>query len=127
MAKYQIDAMLDAALNYLKTNCNAIHVDGTQPTNYTTANATYMLAQKTTSYAITGSPANGDSSGRKITTVAASSVSVTNAGSALHVALTGTVSSVATLLYVTTCATKALGTSDKVNIPAWDIEIADAT
>lgn len=126
MAKWQNDTMLDQALLWIKTNCDAVYVDSSQPTTYAEAQTTYMLAAKT-SYSITGSPANGDASGRKIATTAANSVSVSAAGSAQHIALTGSISSVQTLLYITTCTTKALTTSDKVNIPAWDIEIADAT
>ena len=125
MGKWQNDTMLDQALNWIKTNADALYVCSTQPTTYAQASTSYKLAAKT-SYSITGSPANGDSSGRKIATNAASSVSVASAGSAQHVAITGSISSTQTLLYVTTCSTKALGTSDKVNIPAFDIEIADA-
>ncbi|MCK5604835.1 hypothetical protein KAR91_23295 [Candidatus Pacearchaeota archaeon] len=125
MAKSQNDSMLDAALAWLKTNMDAIKVCSSQPTTYSEAHSTYMLA--TAAHSISGSPANGDSSGRKIEVPVKNSTSVSSAGSADHVALTGSISSSQTLMYVTTCSTKALGASDKVNIPAWDIEIADAT
>jgi hypothetical protein len=73
----------------------------------------------TTDYTV----ANGDTSGRKITTAAKSGVSVTASGTATHVSLDdGT-----TLLYVTTCTSQSLTSGNTVNIPAWKVEIADPT
>lgn len=125
MGKLVDDTVLDGALNIIKNNVTKVDVCGTQPTNYTEANATYMLAQKTglTSGDFTG-PANGDTNGRKLTCNAQSTISITNSGTALHIALTGTSS---VLYYVTTCTSQALTSGNTVSIPAWDIEIADPT
>ncbi len=121
MAKSVDDSVLDGALNVIKTNVTAISVCTTQPTTRTEAITTYMLATKTISSADCTGPANGDVSGRKLTLNANSAISITNSGSAQHVALTsGTV-----LLYVTTCTTQSLTAGNTVTIPAWDIEIAD--
>jgi hypothetical protein len=48
---------------------------------------------------------------------------VDTSGTATHVALCDATR----LLYVTTCTSQALTSGNTVNIPAWDIEIADPT
>jgi hypothetical protein len=131
MAKYQIDAMLDAALDYIKNNVTTISVCSAQPATYAEATTTYdggankyCLAKKTglTSGSFTGA-ADGDSSGRKLTVNQQATITVDASASATHVALcSGT-----TLLYVTTCTSQALTAGNTVTVPAWDIEIADAT
>ena len=97
-----------------------------QPTTYTEANATYALADIVIDSG-DFTKANGDTSGRKITIGAQSSVLIDASGTATHVALVITGSS--TLLYGTTCTSQALTAngSNTVNVPAWDIEIADPT
>jgi len=67
--------------------------------------------------------ADGDSSGRKLTVTAQSGVSVTATGTATHVVLADDVGS--ELLYVTTCTSQALTSGGSVDVPAFDIEIAD--
>ena len=71
--------------------------------------------------------ANGDTSGRKVTMGAKSSVLIDTSGTANHVALVRVADS--TLIYVTTCTSQALTAngSNTVNFPAWKIEIADPT
>jgi hypothetical protein len=69
--------------------------------------------------------ANGDTSGRKVTVAAKSSVLIDTSGTGTHIALCdGT-----NVLYVTTCTSQALTANGRntVNFPAWDIEIADPT
>ena len=126
MAKWQSDTMLDQALEWLKTNMDAIYVCTSQPTTFTHASVSYIIG--TAAHTIAGSVAAGDVSGRKIAVTAKSSIAVSasKAGSADHVAITGSVGSSDALLYVTTCTTKAIGQSDTINVPAWDIEIVDA-
>lgn len=124
MAKYQIDAMLDAALDYIKNNGTQLAVCSTFPTTYAEATSTYKLALKTglTSGSYTG-PANGDTNGRKITVNAQTAITVDTGGSAQHIAIcSGSV-----LLYVTTCTAQTLTAGNTVNTPAWDIEVADVT
>ena len=121
MGKWQLDAMLDAALNYIGTNATQIFVCSSEPQNYTEASSTYAL---TSTEAVTFQAAeNGDASGRKITVDEEADMSITASATALHVALT----SADTLLYVTTCTSQALTSGGTVTVPAWDIEIADAT
>lgn len=123
MAKWQNDSMLDAALDYIKNNTTQLCVCSAQPTTYAEATATYKLALKTglTSGSFTG-PANGDTSGRKVTINQQATIAVDSSGTATHVALcSGTV-----LLYVTTVTSQSLTAGNTVTVPAWDIEIADA-
>ena len=124
MAKWQNDSILDAALDYVKNNVTQECVCSQQPTTYNEAVVTYKLAIKTglTSGSFTG-PANGDSSGRKLTVNQQASINVDSSGDATHIALcSGSV-----LLYVTTCTQQTLTSGNTVTIPVWDIEIADAS
>ncbi len=123
MAKFAVDAVLDGSLDVIATATKLI-VCSAQPTTYTEANATYALAD----VVIDGTDftkANGDTSGRKVTIGAQTGVLIDTSGTATHVALVITGSS--TLLYGTTCTSQALTAngSNTVNVPAWDIEIAD--
>jgi hypothetical protein len=124
MAKLVDDTVLDGALNILRNGVTQLLVCSTQPTNYTEATSTYMLASRTglTSGSFTG-PANGDTNGRKLTVNQQATISVSTGGSAQHIALcSGTV-----LLYVTTCTAQTLVGGNTVTVPAWDVEIADPT
>jgi hypothetical protein len=58
-----------------------------------------------------------------VTSTQYAALTVTSSGSAEHVALIGD----STLLYVTTCAAKALTTADTVTIPGWSIHILEPT
>ena len=128
MAKWQNDLMLDAALNYTKNNAvrELVIASYTLGDSYATVTATAnVLASKTiTSSDFTG-PANGDTSGRKLTVNAANTNTIIYTGTATHIALTNGVD---TVYYVTSTTSQALVDNDSntVNIPAWDIEIADA-
>lgn len=130
MAKYANDAFMDAALSWIKTNCDALYVCSTQPTTYTEASSTYKLGAST-SYTVTGSPASDASpAGRQITIQAASSVAITSAGTMAHIALTGSIASTQTLMYVTTIPSGSqvsVAASDKVNMAAWTVTVADVT
>ena len=122
MAKSVHNNVLDAAFNELDaadlmTVCNA------EPTTRTEAVTTFKLADVAMTPDTDFTNADGDTSGRKVTVAAKSSVPVDTTGTATHVALCdGT-----RLLYVTTCTSQALTSGNTVNIPAWDIEIADPT
>lgn len=123
MAKATPDAVLDTMLDEIATATRQIACSA-QPTSFTEANSTYALADVTLDSG-DFSKANGDSSGRKLTTAAQSGVLIDTSGTATHVALVRVADS--TLLYVTTCSSQALTAngSNTVNFPAWDIEIAD--
>lgn len=119
MAKTVHDDVLDGAFNILN-DATLLTVCSAQPTTRTEAVTTYALAD----VAIDASDftvANGDTSGRKATVGAQSAVPVDTTGTATHIALCdGT-----RLLYVTTCTSQALTSGNTVNVPAFDIEIAD--
>ena len=122
MAKWQNDSMLDAALNYIKNGATLETVCTQQPTTRTEAAATYSLGSVVVSSA-NFTLANGDTSGRKCTVAVQNSVPVTATGTANYVALMDS----SNLMYVTTTTAKSLTSGDTMNIPAWDIEIADAS
>ena len=124
MAKSINDDVLDAAFDYLADNGNEMNVCSAEPTTYTQAHATYMLAQ----HALTSADyakADGDTSGRKVTIAEQADISVTNSGDATHIAIVDTVNS--KLLLVTTCTSQTLTAGNTVTVPAFDDEIADPT
>lgn len=132
MAKSVHNNVLDAALNYLKNNSNRIVVCTDAP-NYTQATTTfdssgYQLAVATIDASDFTGPADGDTSGRKIAVNAQSSMSINGIASgsqnATHVALVNQTSS-GWVNYVTTCTSQSLTAGNKVNTPAWDVEIRD--
>ncbi len=125
MAKATPDAVLDKPLDEISTSTRQIACSA-QPTTFTEANSTYALADVTLSGG-DFDKANGDTSGRKVTIAAKSSVLIDTSGTADHVALVRVADS--TLLAVTTCTSQALTAngSNTVNFPAWDIEFADPT
>lgn len=120
MAKWANDLMMDASLDYVAGSVRMVACSA-QPANYAGI-AAVALADVT----LAGgdfAKANGDTSGRKVTVAAKSSVQIDVSGAATHIALDdGT-----TLRYVTTCTSLALtaGAGNTVNFPAWDIEVAD--
>jgi hypothetical protein len=123
MAKAAPDIIMDGALDVIASATKQVACSA-QPTTYTEANATYALADIVIDSG-DFTKANGDTSGRKVTIGAQSSVLIDTSGTATHVALVRTADS--TLIYVTTCTSQALTAngSNTVNFPAWDIEIAD--
>lgn len=136
MAKNVHDNVLDAALNYIKTNANRLNVLTAEPTgasaytNATTDNDSsgYRLAGATISASDFTGPAEGAVSGRKLTVNAQSSMSingVTSAANATHVSLIKQASSSGAVLYTTTCTSQSLTGGNKVNTPAWAIELRD--
>ena len=116
------DDVLDAALNEIATSTRCC-VCSTEPTTYTEAITTYKLAD-VDSITFTG-PANGDASGRKIAFDAENAVPIDSSGTALHVALVDVGNTA--LQCVTTCTSQVLTGGGTVNIPAFDMEIADPT
>lgn len=120
MAKSVHNDVLDGAWDVLD-QADLMTVCSTQPTTRTEAVTTYKLADVAVTPNTDFTKADGDTSGRKVTVAAKSGVSVDTSGTAQHVALCdGT-----RLLYVTTCTSQALTSGNTVNIPAFDIEIAD--
>lgn len=127
MAKSINDTVLDGALDIIATGTE-ITVCSAQPTTYAEAHTTYMLAHNV----LTAGDGNGDftitdgdSSGRKVRITQQADITITNSGTATHVAIT--VTGTSTLLLVTTCTGQALTAGNTVTIPAFDDEIADPT
>lgn len=126
MAKAVHDDVLDAMLSYIADNTKRITICNAQPTTYTEGNATFALADVTTTEGTGGGDfaiANGDTSGRKLTVAQNASFTVDSSGTATHVALLDVDNS--KLLYVTTCTSQALTAGNTVTQPAFDIEVAD--
>lgn len=122
MGKMVADAVLDAALSYIKTNAILLVVCSDTPTTYANATTTYDLAD----VAIDGDDmviGDGTVSGRKLTISEQAAITINHSGTATHIALCST----DTLLYVTTCTSQALTAANTVTVPAWKIEIADPT
>lgn len=122
MAKSVHNDVLDGAFDVLDqadlmTVCNA------EPTTRTEAITTFKLADVAMTPNTDFTKADGDTSGRKVTVAAKSSVTVDTTGTGTHVALTDATR----LLYVTTCTSQALTAANTVNFPAWKVEIADPT
>ena len=121
MAKLVHDDVLDGALNIIKDNVVTELVCATQPTDRADALSKALADVAVGSADVT--VANGDTNGRKATIAAKSGVLVDAAGTGDHIALIdGT-----RLLYVTTMTSQVVAIGNLVNIPAWDIEIADPT
>ena len=123
MAKFFVDAVLDGLLEQindatLMTVCNA------PPTTYAEMSATFKLAD----VVMAGGDftiSNGDTNGRKVRVAAKSAVPIDTSGDATHVALA--ISGSSTLLGATTCTTQTLTALGTVDIPVWDVEVADPT
>lgn len=122
MAKVITDAVLDLPCDDIKT-CTEMYICSAEPTDRANA-ITLALATRT---GMTGSnytgPANGATSGRRITKNAESGISIAANGTATHVALcTGTV-----MKAVTTCGSQALSSGGTVSTSAFDAEFRDPT
>lgn len=117
MAKVASDGMIDGGLDKL-AGCTTLTVCAGQPTSQAD-----IAVRALASGAVTGvdfTKANGDTSGRKITTAQQSSLSIASSGTADHVAVDD-----GTDYFVTTCTAQALTAGGTVTVGAWDREIAD--
>ena len=123
MAKFFVDSVLDGLLEIindatLMTVCNA------QPTTYAEAATTFKLAD----VVMAGGDftiSNGDTDGRKVRVATKLAVPIDTTGTATHVALA--ISGSSTLLGATTCTSQALTSGGTVDVPVWDVEVADPT
>lgn len=127
MAVWVNDAAMDAELAWL-ADCDTYTVCSAQPTTYTEAITTYKLADVTLTAGDGNGDftiANGDTSGRKLTTAQQASIPIDADGTATHIAWCK--SGDTTLRRVTTCTSQALTNGGTVTVPVQDHEIADAT
>lgn len=125
MPKWANDLVMDAAMDYID-QANTMHVISSY-----TAGDSYATVVGNSLADVAMTPdtdfpkANGDVSGRKITVAAKNAIPVDASGTATHIALVRTTDT--SVRYVTTCTSQALVAGNTVNVPAWDIEIADPT
>lgn len=122
MAKAIPDAIIDAML--AAAEGDRLFVCSAEPSNYTEASSTYMLAAANVNVANDYTKAAG-STGRKSTLKAFNGISISNTGTATHVAIGN--SSGSTLLRVTTCSAKGLTQGDTVDIGSHAHEIGAPT
>lgn len=124
MAKWQNDAMLDLALNYLRENVTRMEVCKDQPTTYAEATGSMHIA---TVVMVTGTGdftlANGDVSGRKVTVGAKNGLTADITASGTHIVLLRVAD--ASLRYITTCTPQWITSGNSINVPAWKAELAD--
>jgi hypothetical protein len=119
MGKATPDAILDAMFDAISAAVTTMIVCSGEPANFAGISAVALADVAFSSSDLT--KANGDTSGRKVTTTQKSAVTIDSSGTATHVVL----ASGSVLLYVTTCTSQALTAAGTVTIPAWKIEIAD--
>ena len=122
MGKSIHNNVLDAALNYIKSNATELTVCSTEPTTYAEAHTTYKLADVVIDSDDFTGPAEGDVSGRKLAVNEQADIAVDATGTAAHVALTNGSD---TLILVTTCTEQGLTSGNTVTVPTFDDEIAD--
>ena len=125
MAKFVHDDALDAALAYIRDNANELVLLNADPgSTYSNAHSAYALG-KITVDSSDFTIANGDSSGRKITVTAQSSIGIGTTGNCNHIAINDTDNS--KVLLVTTVTSQAVTSGNAASTNAFDDEIADAS
>lgn len=131
MTKYQNDSMLDEALNWVKNHSNGVYALSTAaPTTFAMVTSNAVTASAAATANDWTGPANGDSSGRKITFGARSGLSVTQTATAHSYALVEISAGATALVYatdVTASDVQVLTSGNTANLSAFDIEIADAS
>lgn len=124
--KWCADAYLNAALSYLSSNATQLAVISdlgqTAGTDITYAMLSGHILAYVTIDSSDFTQAAGDTSGRKVTIGAQSSISITATGTAVMVVLTNGSNAV---YYCTTCSSQSLESGGTVTVPAWDIELRD--
>jgi hypothetical protein len=128
MTKTVDDAVLDAALNQIRTTADKLVVCIGAPANYAEANANSPAGKRCGQRAVTPAsftgPANGDVSGRKLTVNQQTGIPVDASGAADHVALVDDGASI--LLAVTSLsAAQTVTAGNTMTVNAFDLEIAD--
>lgn len=122
MGKQSPDQVLDAALDEIATATRLTVLSG-EPANFAGIAAVLLASVAVTAGAGNGdfTKANGDVSGRKLTTAQQASISISTSGTANHVGLDDGVA----LQYVTTSTPQVLTAGGTVTVPAWDVEFSD--
>ncbi len=127
MGKLVPDAQLDAMLLVLITATDRIDVCADTPTTYgnSTTGGAFSLGSVVVTAGVGAdwSQAAGDASGRKVTLAQQTGVSVSDSGTATHIA--GTDGS-SVLYFVTTCTSQGVTAGNTMTINTFDIELQDA-
>lgn len=125
MAKIVHDDALDATLEFVRDNANELVLLNSDPgTSYTQAHSAFALGKITVNSA-DFTIAAGDTSGRKVTVSAQSSIGVGTTGNCNHCAINDTDNS--RVLLVTEVTSQDLTSGNAASTPAFDDEIADPT
>jgi hypothetical protein len=123
MAKYVSDLLMDNGLNYWKTNGTEVYLCTSQPADRAAAIATAVVSKTDLISGDYTGPADGTTSGRKLTANAQSGLTASGTGNATHLAwCSGT-----TLLVVTTVTSQSVTSGNNVSLPAISNEIADVS
>ncbi len=129
MGKLIHNDVYDAALAYVADNGTRMFLCSAEPASYQEASADNMLVQQTLTPGDGNGDftiAEGDSSGRKLTVEAQTGITVTNSGTVTHVAICDSVNS--KVLAVTEVNSPyAVTSGNTVNVPAFDLTLADPT
>lgn len=123
MARYANDLMMDAALDWLSASSDFLCVTEGQPSTFAEAFTSKMLA-KIGITAGSFTKANGTTSGRK-STIDAGGGTVTNSGSANHMAVVD--SNASTLKYVWTLTEQYVTATNPITTPSLYAELQDPT
>ena len=130
--KYANDSIMDAALDWIKSNgvkmwvCTASICSGSTPSYSKITSSAALTAAISMAALASVSIANGDTSGRKITVPEQASVAVvcsSSSATAARICLVNSSGSVIT--YYTTCTSQVVTSGNTITVPAWDIEIRD--
>lgn len=118
--------VLDLGLNVLDTEASHIYLCSQEPTTYTEASSTYALANNNFGAgAVFGAPAAGSPNGRKVTSAAVVSGSVTATGTAANWASTDNANS-RLLAAGNLAATQVVSTGNTWQMAAFDIRLPSA-
>lgn len=131
VTKYANDLIMNAALDYIKTNAVKMYVTTASISSASVVSYAKIVGAAALTGAINAvaiasvALADGDSSGRKLAIPQFASVAVVASGSAARVCLVNSSGSV--VVYTTTCTSQAVVSGNTITIPTWDIEVRDPT
>lgn len=119
------DAALDALLNDIQSNAEALHICSSEPTNYTEATSTYSLGEKTSP--TVGTPADRGGGGREITVSAISDGAVDGDGTAGFWALVKDSATSDLLAAGALASTQGVSNGNTFTLTSFTIGVPDAT
>lgn len=127
MAYYVNPTYLDLALDGIANVADRVFVCSEFPTTYTEASATYMLVSITTTVAVGGgdfTKGDGINGGRRLTLLTQLAATVTNTGSATHIAICKSTATSAVLL-VLPCVTTPIVAAQSLDLDDLTFTIGD--